>query len=224
MPGMTFQQGVALWQLLNSILSTLIWPLTIFAVVLLFKNKLANLVENLNSAELPWIGGKFNFSKAAAQVNAEANRPDPDLKLNRPLPTEKDNDLNTLLISRELRPSNSGSKLNYFRELVSSDPNLALAGLRIEFETLVSNLVKANNLPASDSSLGRMLTMLVKAEKITPTQFDTSRRVLELCNRAVHGQVIDPSSALAVIDAAEPLINNFKNWLFWNLSEEGGHR
>lgn len=214
MPSMTFEHGVALWNIIIELLDVLIWPTAGLLIIFLFRPNIGRLIDNAKYAELPWGGGRVSFSREAAELNAEANLPDPDRQ--RP-PEAPKIDYNALQLQRGLKPTTGGLDLNYFRELVLRDPNLALAALRMELEAIATNLALGSNVPLDQrASLGRNLAKLLQSEVITSTQYETARKILDLCNRALHGQAVDASSATAVIEAAQPLIDHYKSWLSWN--------
>jgi hypothetical protein len=222
---MTFEDGLALWQLLNQIFSTLIWPITLLTLALIFRKSLANLLSNIRRAELPWGSGALEFSQEAAQLNADANLPDPDRQGRETpaLPAELAINYNTIQLERGLRPTASGLDLNYFRNLVLGDPNLALAALRMEIETVITNIAEGSEFPIRDGDgAGRNLRALLERNLITNQQFETTRRILDLCNRAIHGVRVDATTALAVIEAAEPLLEDYKAWLYWNWPDREG--
>lgn len=219
MPTMTFEHGIALWEIIIKLLDVLIWPALGLLMIILFRPNISRLIDNARYAELPWGGGKVSFSREAAELNAAANLPDPDQQPRIEAPKA---DINALQLQRGLKPTTSGLDLNYFRELVLKDPNLSLAALRMELDTIAANLAAGSNVALDErQSLGRNLAKLMQNEVITPTQYETARKILDLCNRALHGQPIDSASAMAVIEAAQPLIDHYKSWLIWNFDANG---
>ena len=222
MPGMSFENGLLLWALLNDILSTLAWPTVALAFLVLFRTPLAQLLSSVEQAELPWVGGTVRFRREAAQLSADANRPDPEREQkSRPLPPGgTPESYNALQIERGLSPTTSNLDLNYFRNLVLSDPNLALAALRMEVETIIANIALGSKFELRhEDGAGRNLRAILEKNLITRQQFETARRVLDLCNRAIHGVRVDSTTALAVIEAVEPLLDDYKSWLYWNWQE-----
>ena len=219
MPGMTFENGLLLWELLNKLLSTFAWPAVVLTFVILFRKSLSQLFASLEQAELPWVGGTLRFRREAAQLSADANRPDPERQRgSRPPPPDEETDsYNALHVERGLSPTASNLDLNYFRNLVLSDPNLALAALRMEVEVVIQNIAVGSNFDIRrERGASRNLQAILDQGLITHQQFETARRVLDLCNRAIHGVRVDTTTALAVIEAVEPLLEDYKSWLYWN--------
>ena len=54
MPGMTFEDGLRLWELIYKFAAVFAWPASIIVLVLIFRDKIAHLAANLKSAQLPW--------------------------------------------------------------------------------------------------------------------------------------------------------------------------
>jgi hypothetical protein len=73
------------------------------------------------------------------------------------------------------------------------DPNLALAGWRIELEQELRRLAEENDMPAENRSAGQLLGMLMRREIIDPRAAPGLQELLKLANRGVHGASVDPS-------------------------------
>ena len=222
MPGMSFENGLLLWELCNKLISTLAWPAVAIAFLLIFRNSLNNLFASVEQADLPWIGGTVRFRQDAAELSANANRPDPErTQRKRPPPPEMlPERFNALQVERGLNPTTSNLDLKYFENLVLSDPNLALAALRIEVEVIIQNIAIGSNFSiVREDGADRNLRAILNKGLITRQQHETARRVLELCDRAIHGVRVDATTALAVIEAVEPLLEDYKAWLYWNWHE-----
>ncbi|MCI0690558.1 hypothetical protein L0337_00960 [candidate division KSB1 bacterium] len=128
---------------------------------------------------------------------------------------------NARMVSLGLRPSPSGLDMNYYRNLASQDPNLALAGLRIEIDVLARNLAQGFGVDVSDrDSGGRLLHKLRDFGAITHEQLQLALKVMRLCNAAVHGQVVSREQADEVIDIANVLSEKYLNWLSWGFNDE----
>ena len=220
---MTFEQWMRAGALLQTFLSALAWPLALVAIAVIFRRPLGVLLANVKRAELPWGAGTLEFREEAERLSVEANQPDPDRASDEAAPApEHFEDYNGIQLKRGLRPTPSGLKLDYFRSLVARDPNLALAALRMEVEALICNLADGNGLePREADGPLRNLKRIHRHGAITDKQFATARKIIDLCNRALHGQPVDTLTAFAVIDAAEPLVRDYKSWLFWNFGTDG---
>jgi hypothetical protein len=108
-----------------------------------------------------------------------------------------------------------------YRKIAESDPTLALAGLRIEIEILAKNLATGFKLdePKTAEPITSLLRRLREKGAITAEQADLARRILTLCNRAIHGQGMSREEALDVIDAASVIASDFLKWLSWGFDD-----
>ena len=120
-----------------------------------------------------------------------------------------------------LNPSPSGLDMDYYRRLArSTEPAIALAGLRMELETLARNLAIGFKVDVPEhASNSRLLDELQREGAITYTQFALARRVLSLCNQAIHGAPVTQEQADAVITSAETLAEQYESWLEWGFPE-----
>ena len=97
---------------------------------------------------------------------------------------------------------------------------MALAGLRIEIEVLANNPAAGFKLETREAEPVRSLLRRLRGKgAITAEQMDLSRRVLDICNRAIHGQSVTREEALDVIEAASVLANDFLEWLSWGFDD-----
>lgn len=101
----------------------------------------------------------------------------------------------------------------HVRILATEDPNYALAGLRMAIEAGVRSAL-AFLAPQSDresrrTSLAADVRRLHSLDAITDRQMELLRRVIELCNRAIHGVNVNAVEASEVFQMADTL-----NWSF----------
>jgi hypothetical protein len=190
-------------------------------MLVLFRKDLTVLLARLRKAGLPG-GVMLDFQEqiqAAQSLSVEVrNEQTPTEEPRRPvLPI---NELNERLIELKLQPSPSGLDFTFYRTLASQDPNLALAGLRMELETMARNLASGFNVPieARDGA-GRLLRRLLRAGAITPQQAELGESILSLCNQAVHGTRVSLAEAESVIETADVLREQYVNWLSWGFED-----
>lgn len=81
-----------------------------------------------------------------------------------------------------------------FQIIGESDPNLALAGLRIEIEKRLKLLAENNNIGTKMQGVGRLLQMLSDKELIGYEEKSVLMDMIGLLNSAVHGAKIDSKS------------------------------
>jgi hypothetical protein len=83
-----------------------------------------------------------------------------------------------------------------FQIVADEDPNLALAGLRIEIERRLGRLAEGANLGNSKVSIGRLLRVLGEKGILTQEQQSVLADMVGLLISAAHGAVADQQAAL----------------------------
>jgi hypothetical protein len=198
--------------------------------VLMFRKQVSALVTRIRHAELP--GGvtidldqeikeaKFLSTKLQESANEKAAPGALSEKKKRPsIPLTE---ANARMLKLGLRPSPSGLDMTYYRELADQDPNIALAGLRIELEILTSNLAKGFKIPVDSKLTGhRLIRRLYDGNAITADQMQLLHKVYRVCSAAVHGTLVSRDEADDVIDSAEVLADQYLNWLSWGFGDDG---
>lgn len=199
----------------------LIWPAVVVTICLVFRGQLAALLNRIRHAELPGgvavdLGQEIREVKALSAKVQEEPAPS-DKKRGPAIPLTE---ANARLIQLGLRPSPSGLDMSYYRNLAEQDPNVALAGLRIEIDVLARNLAKGFNVSIDDRASGaRLLRKLYDAGAITSDQMQLSMKVLRVCNAAVHGTPVSREEADEVISSAEVLADQYLAWLGWGFDD-----
>lgn len=97
-----------------------------------------------------------------------------------------------------------------FQLVADEDPNLALAGLRIEIERKLNQLVEAAGLRSGSTSprvnVGRALKVLGDAGILTHDQSSVLSDMVGLLNSAVHGAKVDQQSARWALEVGSRLL------------------
>lgn len=199
----------------------LAWPAVAVLGLLMFRKPLAEILDRLKSAGLPG-GVSLDFDKQvrdAQSLSREvASAPREKPKTSAPmLPVTE---ANARMISLGLQPSPSGLEMSRYTDLAQQDPNLALAGLRMEVEILVRNLAKGFKVDHGPrDSAGSILRRLFERDAITANQHELTQRIMRLCNAAVHGTRVSREEAEGVIDAASVLAKDYLAWLSWGFED-----
>lgn len=180
------RQTVTLCALLLAI-AHLIWPniaidaITLALVVIAILPWLAPLVKSL---ELPG-GWKVEFQelqKAASRADTAG------------------------LLAAEPSPSEDSFS---FQSISKRDPNLALAGLRIEIEKRLSKLAEVNNVEQRrPMGIGQLLRALAQREVLTNEERSILSDMVNMLNAAVHGATVDRQSADWAIDVGPRLLTS----------------
>ena len=167
------------------VIAHLIWPgiaidaITLALVVIAILPWLAPLVKSL---ELPG-GWKVEFQelqKAASRADTAG-----------------------LLAAEPLKSDSSFS----FQIISERDPNLALAGLRIEIEKRLSHLAEASGVKQQrPMGIGQLLMALTQREILTNDERSVLSDVVNMLNAAVHGATVDRRSADWAIDIGPRLL------------------
>jgi hypothetical protein len=203
-------------KLILEYVKALAWPLALLVAVFSFRREIRALLSRLRKAALPG-GVTLDFPEeveAARSLSEEVRKtPEPP---KRGAPLVPITEANARLLSLRLAPSPSGLDFNYYRKLAEQDPNLALAGLRMELEIMARNLAMGFKVPFNEKvSAGRLLGRLFDVGAVTSQQYELGESVLRLCNAAVHGTGVTIEEATSVIDVADALREQYLNWLSW---------
>jgi hypothetical protein len=209
-------------KLILEFIKVLVWPVFACICVVVFRKAIAGLIPRVKNAELPG-GVKIDFGaviEEALQIKESiltepktAKPPPPTQGTIKPI---KQTEANARMIALGLQPSPSGLDLNYYRAMAEDDPNLALAGMRMELEILARNLARGFHvaLPNNIGAL-QMFQKLFEAHAISNLQLQLLKKVLQLCNAAVHGQPVTNEQANSVIDLSKFLADDYAKWLSW---------
>lgn len=87
------------------------------------------------------------------------------------------------------------------KELVEHDSNLALARLRMDLEAELRRIAETSHLPTSRRWIGALALSrsLVEQGILSEALLPVLSRILDISNRAVHGQEIEPRLAMDVV-------------------------
>ena len=211
-------------KLVLEFLRVLVWPSVALGAAILFRAPIRVILSRLRKADLPG-GVKIDFSQEIEEAKALSPQvaqqlsaaPQQDQNKGPSIPLTE---ANARLLKLGLQPSPSGLNMSYYRNLIAQDPNLALAGLRIEIDILLRNLAKGFDLLVdSRDSGGRLLRKLKDSGAVTSEQMNLTMKVLQLCNAAVHGQIVSREDANDVIDIAQILAELYLRWLSWGFDD-----
>jgi hypothetical protein len=192
------------------------------SVALVFRKEIVAVFTCIRRLELP--GGvalDLNREIKAAEEMSERVRAAGKTKAKHGAPAVPLTEANARMIALGLRPSPSGLDMSYYRNIAADDPNLALAGLRIELDVLTRNLAAGFGVAIGPRAYGERLLKTLHAEgAITTEQMQLLRRVLRVCTVAVHGQPVSVLEAEAILDVAETLAQQYLDWLSWGFDDE----
>ena len=196
---------------------TLSWPATVLALSLLFRTEIARVLARLRKAVLPG-GVSIDLEVQEVKQLSERIQASPPSEKHTATPSIPLTEANARMMKLGLTPTLSGLDVSYYRDKVETDPVLALAGLRIDLETLARNLALGFHLQPAGSLL-TLLERLRKEGAITLDQAHLGLKIAKVCNEAMHGQLVSRAEAEDVIDAAEILFRQYLAWLSWGFDD-----
>lgn len=94
-----------------------------------------------------------------------------------------------------------------FQLVANSDPNLALAGLRIELERRLYQLAESRGEKLDPMGIGRLLEQLNRLELIGGQERTILSDLAGLLNSAVHGAQVDPEAAEWALEVGPRILN-----------------
>jgi hypothetical protein len=166
-------------------LAHLIWPgLTIDAVT----------AALLLIAVSPWLGAVFKAIEIPGGLKIEYQE----------LEKAKEKAEEAGLLSPKEGVGGGGEEFS-FEAISDRDPNLALAGLRIEIERRLNGIAQSNGIRQT-GGIGRLLPLLESHELLTPRETAALRDMIGLLNSAVHGATVDPSAAAWALEVGPSLL------------------
>jgi len=106
--------------------------------------------------------------------------------------------IGTLLVT--MRPPTRRHPPLTYLTLFKTDPNLALASLRLDIERKLRTIAKKRQIDVRRLPLWQVLNILHDREIIGPSEFQSLKMIIEICNKAVHTEKVDPYLALRILD------------------------
>ena len=101
-------------------------------------------------------------------------------------------------------------KLSAAGELLDYDPVLALAALRIEIEKRLRSATDFLDLPMRDKlSISKLIEAVNRKELLSFEQIKALRKIVNMCNKAIHGSLISREEARGIIGLAKELNKTF---------------
>jgi len=105
--------------------------------------------------------------------------------------------------------------LDNARKLLDSDPVLALAALRIEIEKSLKTIAKKLDLPSQEKqSITAIIINLKSKEIFSHEQVLILRKIIQMCNKAIHGAVISKGEAKEIISLTEKFYRTLEKGIY----------
>lgn len=135
-------------------------------------------------AVLPWLGPLFKSIEIPGGVKVEFNE--------LVAAGKKVEESGLIVEPRRARPMEEHEYA--FQSVVGNDPNLALAGLRIEIESRLREMAKQRGLRWERIPLARLMHDLESKGALSGSETSAIRDLVPLLNHAAHGAETDPSA------------------------------
>lgn len=101
-------------------------------------------------------------------------------------------------------------RLRAVREQFYTDHVLALAALRIEIERKLRLLIEPLDIAKRDTwSISRIIDALKKNEVLSSEKISVLQKIVNMCNKAVHGEPVSKGEANQIMDLADELYKYF---------------
>lgn len=93
-----------------------------------------------------------------------------------------------------------------FQMVANEDPNLALAGLRIEIEKRLYNIAESKNIKSDNKGVRQLLTILSYNNILNNEERAVISDLIVLLNKAVHGAEVDNKAAQWAIETGPRIL------------------
>ena len=93
-----------------------------------------------------------------------------------------------------------------FQGVSSDDPNLALAGLRIEIEKCLNAIAESHDILVTNASVGRLISILDQNQILEQRESSALRDIIGILNSAVHGAEVDQKTFEWAIEIGPDLL------------------
>ncbi len=207
-------------KLILEYIKAIIWPLVTFLLVISFREEIVLLIKRVKKADLPGGVSIETFPEEIKEAKALSSvvKKEGEKKATATIPLTE---ANARMLNLGLSPSPSGLELSFYRNLIEQDPTIALAGLRIEFETLLKNLAKGFKVQINNRDSANIIVRKLKENSaITYRQADLLVYIINWCNAAVHGLKVTTAQADEIFDIAEVLRDQYVSWLSWGFPKQ----
>ena len=98
-----------------------------------------------------------------------------------------------------------------FQVIADDDPNLALAGLRIEIEKRLLQLAKSKAVQVQRASIGRLMKVLSEQGVLSKEEYGVLADMIGLLNSAVHGASVDQRAVDWAMEVGPRLLKSLEN-------------
>ncbi|MBK9924070.1 MAG: hypothetical protein IPP66_02155 [Anaerolineales bacterium] len=101
-----------------------------------------------------------------------------------------------------------GTKKPVYEEIAFEDPNLALAGLRIEIEKRLIEIAKSHNINSHRTGVGTLSRILMENNILTGSEYSVLSDMVVMLNSAVHGAKVDDQAVKWALDSGNQILHS----------------
>lgn len=214
-----------LLKIILGFIGTIIWPVTTFTIVLIYREAILKLINRAKKVELPGglsletVGEEIKQAKELAKEVKQERKPEIQDYINKG-GAKLETQANKRMIELGLSPSPSGLNMDYYKSIADSDPRLALVGLRIDLELMIRNLALGFNVKIEPKEPNpKIISKLFQANKISSQQYEFINSVLKIANAAAHGAFFTREQVYEVLEIGQVLVDDYVAWLDWGFSK-----
>jgi len=102
----------------------------------------------------------------------------------------------------------SKTKKPVYQEIELEDPNLALAGLRIEIEKRLIEIAKSYNINSYKTGVGALSRSLMEQNILTGPEYSVLSDMVVMLNSAVHGAKVDGQAVKWALDTGNQVLHS----------------
>jgi hypothetical protein len=219
-----------LLKIILDFIGTIIWPVTVCFIILMYKEAILRLINRARKVELPGgvsletVEDDIKQAKELSQETEAERKPEVKALINKEIEfggkKRLENETNKKMIQLGLTPSPSGLNLDYYKSISVIDPRLALIGLRSDFELMLRNLAKGFKIPIKEKETAtRIVSMLFEKGAISGRQFEFINSIFKILNSAAHGALITKEQVYEVLDIGQVLVDDYIAWLDWGFKK-----
>ena len=206
-------------------LESLVWPAVVVFILIRFQSDLRDIFNRIRKAELPGGISIETFPQDISETKKLSVKVKQEIEEKKEVEGKQFSELplteaNKRMLSLELSPSPSGLELSYYQSLADQDPNLALAGLRMEVETMLGNLAKGFKVDIVHNKGAIAIARKLREDgAITAKQAELISNIVNLCSAGIHGLPVTAFQVREILDIAEVLRDDYIMWLSWGFRE-----
>jgi hypothetical protein len=148
-------------------------------------------------AIIPWLGSLFRVVELPGGVKVEYH----DLQ------KVTDSAKKAGLLKKKSTNGSGRVKKPIYQEIALEDPNLALAGLRIEIEKRLIEIAKSREIKVEKAGISTLSRILKEQNVLTSQEYSVILDMVMLLNSAVHGAKVSDDAAKWALDTGSQILH-----------------